>query len=371
MEDNNRLSSKSFSFEKYNSRRRSAMKIISLPRIVIDAHLHGRGMLQHHKTTIKQVLREANSSGIGISFFMPNTYPRLDDLQPLDFYLYNISLAVKKLNIPNRQYVFFEFNGKNLHRCKQAWRRKNVIGFKVYPEAWTNYGELVELLRFSRKHDLVVDFHCNSLSLQKIQGDSEETEMMQVFEVITLARLVPGVKITICHVSCRKSVELILRAQDEGMQIAIELTPQHLWFHNGSWRKFGVPQWFYCQNLIRSQENRDYLRWFVTQGNQLVFISSDSACHTQAEKLEMRLPGIPSNQELLAVAASLTEYGLPENQIPKLTSFNAADHYGVDVPEETVAWEFEKRIDDAVYNNGVVFNPWNGEKLLFPVRRAG
>ena len=111
---------------------------------------------------------------------------------------------------------------------------------------------ILRLMKAVRKENKVLARHCDDpLTIKRLGGHKIEAEVAEVKKTINLAKQVPGVKIIICHVSCRQSAELILAAQQEGMQIAIELCPQYLWFDSDrtNWNPNLDPVFYHCFNM--------------------------------------------------------------------------------------------------------------------------
>ncbi len=74
-----------------------------LPAVIFDLHVHGRDMLQSHKTTILQVMKEALASLVSVMAFMPNTKPELSTIRALLTYRKIITKAKRQLKVKHRQ----------------------------------------------------------------------------------------------------------------------------------------------------------------------------------------------------------------------------------------------------------------------------
>lgn len=354
-----------------------------IPEVIINMHCHGRGMRQRHKTTIKQAMREAQRGLINILGFMPNTSPAITNLAVLRAYLNLIGSAKKALGIIYPQYVWFGVTDDNLAECKEALKLKEVIGLKIYPKAPTGktvttgsigvvfdqtIGSTMELARWHNKPIAVHGDDPNIIA--RSGGNPIEAEVEYDRKILRIARQVHGVKIMFCHVSCRDSAELILGAQQDGMLAIIELCPHYLWFDKSgtNWTPGLAPVFYHCYNNLRSPEHREHLVSLLSTNNPLVIIGSDDAQHTREEKLRDGYGGIPGNQEMVSAIITLAiEHGISEERVAQVLSFNASDFFNIAVPRVLVPYEWEKRIDDLLYNNGKVVNPWNGSKLFFPI----
>ncbi|GBE16223.1 dihydroorotase [bacterium BMS3Abin15] len=352
---------------------------IKLPRVIINTHCHGRDLREAHKTTVKQYLKESLKSSISISILMPNTNPPIVNILTLNKYLSLINRAVMEQEAPHEQYIYFGLTDTNIKECEIALRYPMVVGLKIYPKGVTtgnigvsDYEVILKAMELVKKNNKVLAVHCDDPGIiAAARANPIEAEVFYVKKIIGLAAKTPRVKIVICHVSCQQSVEIILNAQGKGMQIAIEVTPHHLWFDSDgtNWNPAISPIFYHCYNNLRSIQHRVYLQHLITKENSLVFIGSDSACHTEEEKMaNKKLGGIPTHQEMVPVIVTLAkQFRISDRQVANLLSFNASKFLGIPVSDELVEYEIKERIDSLQYNDGKVLNPWNGSRLWFPV----
>lgn len=360
--------------------------MLEMPKVVIDTHCHGRGMKESCKTTPKKVLGEAKSAGIGITCFMPNTIPPITNMRVLKLYNSNLDEARAELGIPHAQYIWFGAINSNIQACREALCHPAVIGIKVYPKkhqgesvtvgryigvSWIS--TIARLLELSADTGKPIAFHCED----PVGNHRPEDEWQYIDFILNQVRYIKhwygNPKIVICHASTKRSVQLVERSWQEGLEVALEFSPHHLWFGNSK-SAYGNPdlgldeEFYTCYPPLRNLHDQVFLQYFIWKSHPLVFIGSDSASHQREAKLE-GAAGIPSNQEMIAVIASLSQLpGVQASQtrIAELLSWNAAEFLGIQVPRETISTQFEMRNDHCVYNNGIVVNPWQEERLLFP-----
>lgn len=357
---------------------------IKLPKTIINPHGHGRDFNQAYKITIEQYLRESLSASIGISILMPNTNPPIINLEMLDKLISKIELAKKKLGIKENQYIYFGITDNNLHECEEALKHPLVIGLKDYPlgkdKRTVTTGTIGVMYRKTREIGIhltknagkVYARHCaNPEIFARVGRDTIKGEVFDVEDTVEIARKVPGAKILICHVSNRSGAKHILRAQKDGLQIAIEICPQYLWFDSNrtNWNSLIDPVFYHCFNSLRTRDNKLYLQNLLTIENPLIIIASDSAPHLKEEKMaNKKLGGIPTHREMVPVIITFAkQIGISDQQVANLLSFNAGKFFGIPVSEKLVEYEIEEKIDDFQYNKGKVLNPWKGLKLWFPV----
>lgn len=347
-------------------------KTIFLPETIIDAHCHGRDMEESYKTTVEQTLREAKNGNIGITVFMPNTNPPIIDKNTLSYYVGLIWEVIDSLGVKNH-YLYFGVTDDNLKTCGYALKTyDNVVGLKIYPKGVTTGSGIgiskdetvMKSLELAAYYDKVVAVHCDG------PNHTIEEEMEYLKKVISCLRRIHAAKVVICHVSCRESAEIILRAQQDDLKVALEICPHYLWFDNErtNWNRNLDPIFYHCYNKLRNLSDRHYLTSLIRDNNPLVFISSDNAPHTKEEKLVKKLGGLPTNQEMVAVTVTVAmKMGLSEKQIGNLLCYNAANFLGIPVSEKKKEYRLVEKIDNIAYNHGKIVNPWNGSRLIFPI----
>lgn len=352
-----------------------------IPKDIIDLHCHERDLKQSNKTTVRQTMLEATHGLISISAAMPNTLEPLISIPDcIDYHKLQTDAQIE-LDLPP-QYIWFGLTDDNLGEFQKALELPWIIGGKGYPKkddgssvttgtiGIVHDRTIIEATYLARNACKALAFHCDDpyiIALAK--GNPIEAEVAYVRKIISLSSKVPGVKIIICHVSCIESAMIILDAQKQGMNIAIELCPHYLWFDadGTNWNNHIDAVFYKCFNNLRPYQHRLFLIDLLASKNPFIIISSDNAPHTENEKLTQKLGGLPSNQELVAIICTLAhKLNLSDEQVGNLLSFNASRFLEIPVSHELVEYEFEERVDDIQYNNGIVLNPWNRSRLLFP-----
>jgi dihydroorotase-like cyclic amidohydrolase len=313
---------------------------------------------------------------------MPNTAPAITDIKLLKYYLALIQYARRRLDIKHPQYLYFGITDYNLAECEKALQYPEVIGLKDYPLSLS--GKTVTTgtsgvfhretrlagLRLVDQHSKVYTRHCDNPEIIAREGYTINAEVADVEDMISIASEVPDATIIICHVSCRESVELILKAQHRGLQIAIEFCPHYLWFDTDgtNWNPELDPVFYKCFNHLRSGEHREFLVSQLPKDNPLIIIGSDTAGHTELEKIQNKFGGLPSNQEMVPVICTLAKkHHISEKRVAKLLSWNAGKILGIKTSQKLRPYRLVEKIDDLTYNHGNIINPWNGSKLLFPI----
>jgi dihydroorotase-like cyclic amidohydrolase len=354
-------------------------KAFHLPTCILNVHVHARDLKQSHKTTILETLKQATEAGIKMIGVMPNTDPPIISLAVLKKYYKVIDAAIEELDSPVAVGVWFGVTDNNLVECKKALHK--TIGLKIYPlsssgKAVTTgkigvakFETIVKAMSLAKKMGKLVAVHCDHPDIIEAEGYTIRAEVEYVKLVIEAMRQVPGVKVLICHVSCKKSAKIILAAQKEGLKIAIELCPQYLWFDKTgtNWRSNLHPNFYKCFNNLRGSADRKFLVSLLKLKNELIIVSSDHAPHTGEEKIA-GAGGIPCLCETIPVILTLAiENNISAKQVANLLSFNAAKFLGARLSGGRLMKPVKiiYRQDSICYNQGRVINPWLGSKMYF------
>jgi len=365
--------------------------LIRLPVVKINPHTHFRGGKKfcpgyHQKTSVLQSLGEALDAGIDISIIKPNA-PPIDTLPSLEGYKQEILEAEKAKQARYKQLMSFGITDNNLQDCYEALNDPRVVELKEYPGnpkggSMTTGGVAVFKeettivgMEMVREFDKVYSAHCEDFLVVGREGYTVNSEASYAARIVNCAKKVPGVRVTICHATCKKTLDIAIAARKAGMNIAVEITPQHAMFtiDGLNWNPALKAVFYHCLNNLRTRQERDFLRWCLVNLLKIgvpIMWASDNAPHTEEEKLA-GAAGIPSDQEWLPVLITLAiEIGIPSEVLSRLLSFNAADHYHIEIPREIGTYRIKQRIDRLEYNHGRVINPWLGSRLWFPVERV-
>jgi dihydroorotase len=348
-----------------------SQKII-IPK-VIDPHVHARDLDQSETMTILQNFKEAVKSGIGTVCLMPNTAPSIDNETVLNLYLNKIEDAERATGVSG--YVWVALTDTNHDEVIKMLRYKKVLGVKIYPlgvttgtcgiRKWNSFEKLLKLMQ-EKGIDKPIAGHWEDPEIIEIEGHSVNAEVSAFKKLVEVVRKYPNFRYTACHVTTAKGGNILEDAQEDGLQIMIEITNHHLYFCSD---EVDVTDAKYkCFPPIKSYEDRKWLRNFVKDhaDHQLISIGSDTAPHLKTAKEQENPPGgLATQQHIIPVMLTLQEeLGLDAFSIGNLTSNNAARFLGIPESKERVAWELVSYIDEKVYNKGKVINPFEGEKLI-------
>jgi len=311
---------------------------------VIDTQVHFREPGMEHKEDIESGTRAALHGGVTTIFEMPNTNPTTTTKEALE----------DKLNrASGRAWVDYAFfvgaATDNIDQLAELEVLPGTPGIKIFVGSSTgsllvpdddHIRQVFEVSRYrtpihsedhfrleerkslisehptAHEHPFLRDVECARLATERILKLAAETNH----------------PIHILHLSTADEIPIIAAAKREGVDVTIEVTPQHLWFSApdcydrlGTYAQMNPP--------LRSNYHRLELMQALGHGFFDV-IGSDHAPHTRAEK-DQPYPkspsGMPGVQTLLPVMISIAKrdkvIDLPT--IAKMTSLRPAQLYGI------------------------------------------
>ncbi|MBA2406177.1 MAG: amidohydrolase family protein [Bdellovibrionales bacterium] len=134
-----------------------------------------------------------------------------------------------------------------------------------------------------------VSFHCEDpeiLEAHKSAGLHHEKRPVEAETVATRDALMLiekyELKGKLCHYSSDEGLKLIRAARKNGVNVSIEVTPQHLYFDLENLESDRLTS-FQMNPPIRHQQDRDALREALLNG-EIQFLATDHAPHTAEEK---------------------------------------------------------------------------------------
>lgn len=255
---------------------------------LIDVHVHFRDPGFTHKEDFKSGSSAALAGGFTSVIQMPNTNPPLSTAELVAEYTRNepvrsyVAAAVtsdragKQINnlesLHKAGAAAFSDDGSPVHDdsiMADALVKSKQLGLRIMSHA-----ENLELVRGGA---IVRGAVADELGLAGIERDAESS---MVERDIQLAALHQGL-LHICHVSTKKSVELIRQAKSDGVNITAEVTPHHLLLNHkavlqyGSNAKMNPP--------LAYEEDRQACINGLKDGT-LDIIATDHAPHSKEEK---------------------------------------------------------------------------------------
>ncbi len=213
---------------------------------LIDVHVHFRDPGFTHKEDFKSGSSTALAGGFTSVIQMPNTNPPLSTPELVseytrDYPVHSYVAAAVTSDRAGKQINDFD----SLHNAGAATFSDD--GSPVYDDSI-----MADALVQSKQLGLRIMSHAENLEMSKdgviikgevadelgLPGISRDAESSMVERDIKLAAKNHGL-LHICHVSTKKSVELIRKAKADGVNITAEVTPHHLLLNHKAILKYG------------------------------------------------------------------------------------------------------------------------------------
>ncbi len=160
-----------------------------------------------------------------------------------------------------------------------------------------------------------------------------------------IRKATPGLRVTMEHVTTKNAVDYV-RANDD--DLAASITTHHLMINRNHLLVGGIKPHYYCLPVAKREEHRLALVEAATSGDKRFFLGTDSAPHTDPNKLsECGCAGVFSATNTMACLAHVFE---AEGALDKLAGFaseNGPAHYKLPVNQATIT--LEKQTDPAPF----------------------
>jgi len=205
---------------------------------LIDIHVHFREPGFEHKEDIRSGLRAAVKGGFTGVCPMPNTKPVIETQADLEFVL----RKSKSFGLANYYAVAAVTHGQEGTELTEFGELKKggAVALSDDGHPIQNSEVMRRALEYSKKFDLVIMAHCEDKGLfgcgcmnegftstkLGLQGIPVECESSEVARDIQLADLTQG-RLHFCHISSKKSLDLIRDAKKRGSRITAETCPHY------------------------------------------------------------------------------------------------------------------------------------------------
>jgi dihydroorotase len=144
----------------------------------------------------------------------------------------------------------------------------------------------------------------------------------------------PGLKIVMEHITTSDAVEYVLASKGN---LAATITTHHLVINRNHILAGGIRPHYYCLPVAKREEHRLALRRAATSGDPRFFLGTDSAPHTDENKL---LPcgcaGCFTAPNTLSILAEVFEQDGALDRLEGFTSLNGPAYYGLPINEGTI-----------------------------------
>ncbi|WP_299953208.1 dihydroorotase [uncultured Roseobacter sp.] len=152
-----------------------------------------------------------------------------------------------------------------------------------------------------------------------------------------IRKATPGLRVVMEHITTRNAVDYA-RAQDDSLGATI--TTHHLVINRNHILAGGIRPHYYCLPVAKREEHRLALRAAATSGDARFFLGTDSAPHTDANKL---LPcgcaGCFTAPNTLSILAHVFEEDGALDKLEAFTSLNGPAFYRLPANTDTIALE--------------------------------
>ncbi|MEX0282200.1 MAG: dihydroorotase [Arenibacterium sp.] len=158
-----------------------------------------------------------------------------------------------------------------------------------------------------------------------------------------IRRATPGLRVVMEHIT---TADAVAYAQDQGDDLGATITTHHLVINRNHILAGGIRPHYYCLPVAKRESHRLALRAAATSGDPRFFLGTDSAPHTDANKL---LPcgcaGCFTATNTMSILAQVFE---EENALDRLEGFaseNGPKFYGMPLNPATLTLERGEAVD--------------------------
>lgn len=288
----------------------------------IDLHVHAREDTSHtqdYKEDFKTAGDSAINGGVVLFAEMPN-----NPIPPVDNKTYE-----EKLSLTNKSLVpviLYAGIGENTKPLSKEVPYKIFLGKSIGDMYFNSQEELEKVLE--KYKGCFISFHCEDPKIMEEHKDKEthesrRPEKAELSAIDIAIGLIEKYNLhgKICHVSTIEGIGKIKEAKKRGIDIAVEITPHHLYFDetmldNNLRKKLQVNP-----PIRQSKKNRLALIEALKNGD-IDFLATDHAPHTLEEK-EKGISGMPHLDTYAEFTTWLMkEHDFTTKDIARICSFN-------------------------------------------------
>lgn len=298
---------------------------------LIDVHVHLREPGFSDKETIETGTLAALKGGFSNVVVMPNTNPRITDLETLNV----ANELIKKsshINIQQSAGISLNLDSKESVDYSALYDQ----GVRVFTDdGYTTMDESIMLsaLKFTEDTDAVVMSHCedhNYSPSYKTEPSPNFVESNIVKRDIDLCKS-NKMKLHLTHVSTLESLKLISEAKKNGKNVTCDVTPHHITLDN---EDIDVLNPIYKVNPpIRAKKDVDYLTEGILSG-VIDMIASDHAPHEMStkcgsyEECSFGISGIETSF-FITYSKLVKEKGMKIEDFIKLYTLNPSKRFNI------------------------------------------
>ncbi|OIO67652.1 MAG: dihydroorotase [Zetaproteobacteria bacterium CG12_big_fil_rev_8_21_14_0_65_55_1124] len=303
---------------------------------LIDMHVHLREPGQEWKEDIESGSRAAVAGGVTSMCCMPNTKPRLDHAGVVRQVIER-ARQVGLCDVYPIGAVSRDLEGKELTEMRELMRA-GAVAFSDDGNPIWHSGVMRKALEYASTFDFLIIQHAEDLQLTKggcmnegristqlgVSGMPAVGEDDMVSRDIMLAKLADA-RYHVAHISTRGAVELVRRAQAEGLKVTTEAAPHHFALTEEELLGFNADA--KMSPPLRTEEDRQAVIEGLRDGTISV-IATDHAPHHEDDKhcgLSCAAFGIVGLESMLPVSLGLEREGvLPMSDLIATMTSNPA-----------------------------------------------
>lgn len=296
-----------------------------------DVHIHAREDVSQ-KNTYKEDFTSARESlrngGLCHAGDMPNNpVPPVDD----DSFEKKFQLAIQKAQ---GEIWIYAGIGPETRPLSYAVPYKVYMGPSVGELYFKDLKSLDETLSFYKNQ--TVSFHCEDPEILKAHKNEDlhhkrrpvSSEVVATKDALALIEKYQ-LKGKLCHFSSGEGLKLIREARARGVNVSIEVTPQHLYFDVESISEVDL-KLFQMNPPIRSQGDRSDL-FYALKNGEIDYLATDHAPHTMEEKKE-GISGLTGLDTYGPFVTWLISEGIDPKMIAKVASENPGTFFNRFLP---------------------------------------
>ena len=241
---------------------------------LVDVHVHLREPGFEYKETILTGSESAKAGGFTSICAMPNVTPSPDDIDNIRL-IQDIVDKDACINVYQYSCITEGRLGQNLVDVSKL--KDFVIGFSDDGNPVSSDLIMKKMIEQSAMHDVLIAAHCEDFSYE----DPRMSEYMNIKRDIELLKNTDtSCRYHVCHVSSKKSIELIRQAKKDGISVTCETAPHYLVFT----KEDAISENFKMNPPLGDKEDKEALIQAVCDGT-IDIIATDHAPHTYEDKL--------------------------------------------------------------------------------------
>ncbi len=315
--------------------------LLVLPGLV-DIHVHLRDPGHEYKETIESGSKAAAAGGFTTICCMPNTKPALDNAALLRDLLEKAERA-GHCRVRPVACVSKHREGKELSEMGDLWDA-GAVAFSDDGSAIADARLMRHALEYTRHLGAAISTHEEDADLVEggvahegfistelgLRGRPATAEDVLVARDILLAETTGG-HVHMGHMSSGRSVDLVRRAKERGIQVTAEVTPHHLTLNHEVLRAYDTCH--KCNPPLRGEDDREALIAGLADGT-IDCVATDHAPHSPVEKdveFDLAAPGMVGLETALGLMLKLEKAGkLTLEQVVAAMTNKAAACFGLE-----------------------------------------